>query len=457
MPADRSRRPSVGPDPAFVFPAIVRYRLANGLDVRTVEHPGVPVVTFVLMLRGGLSGDAPGQEGLAALMADMVDEGTGEMSAIDVSDALARIGADYEADVGPDFTLFRVTTLMRFADCAASLLSNLIVRPSLREADLERVRQLRLDRLRQLKDHASAVADRHFLRQLYGSHTYGHSAMGTDSALRMLALDDVRRLHAQAYCPARGVLTMVGATTHDALRACAEHAFGDWHDTSEGTSDHVVPAPVAGDTTSVSIVPRPGAAQSELRIGHLVPLRRDDPDYSALIVMNAVLGGQFVSRVNLKLREEKGFTYGARTGFEWRRGGALFSLEASVHTASTAEAVADSLHELVAIRGSQPPTTRELDLAKASLTRGYPRGFETAQQVARSVGTLAAFDLPDTYFADFVPRVQAVTAADVDRVAVQYLQPGRLTTVIVGDPAVIAEPLAGLGFGPPSIIEAELS
>ena len=147
----------------------------------------------------------------------------------------------------------------------------------------------------------------------------------------------------------------------------------------------------------VAVVAREGAAQSELRIGHL-SARRDTPDYPALLVMNAVLGGQFVSRINLKLREEKGYTYGARTGFDWRRGLAPFSLQASVHTAATADAIRDSLNELEAIRGSRPPSDTEMALAKASLTRGYPRNFETAQQVARSVAQLALYGLPDTYF-----------------------------------------------------------
>ena len=205
----------------------------------------------------------------------------------------------------------------------------------------------------------------------------------------------------------------------------------------------------------LAIVPREGAAQSELRIGHL-SARRDTPDYSALLVMNAVLGGQFVSRMNLKLREEKGYTYGARTGFDWHRGLAPFSLQASVHTASTADAIRDSLSELEAIRGSRPPTENELSLAKASLTRGYPRNFETAQQVARSVAQLALYDLPDTYFEDFVPKVHAVTAEEVTRVASRYLDPARLTTLIVGDHAAIAESLGSLGLGAAQVLPQEL-
>jgi zinc protease len=166
-----------------------------------------------------------------------------------------------------------------------------------------------------------------------------------------------------------------------------------------------------------------------------------------LLVMNAALGGQFVSRVNLKLREEKGYTYGARTGFDWRRGLAPFVLQTSVHTASTADAVRDAWGEIDAIRGSRPVSDQELSLAKASLTKGYPRNFETVQQVARSVAQLALYDLPDTYFEEFVPRVTAVTAAEVTQAAARYLDPARLTTLIVGDHAAIADPLRALGVG----------
>jgi predicted Zn-dependent peptidase len=172
--------------------------------------------------------------------------------------------------------------------------------------------------------------------------------------------------------------------------------------------------------------------------------------------MNAVLGGQFTSRVNLKLREEKGFTYGAHTGFDWRRGLGPFSLEASVHTASTAEAVADSLREFDDIRGARPPTSDEMELAKASLTRGYPRGFETAEQVARSVASHALHGLSDTYFEEFVPKIEAVASDDVVRAAVRYIDPSRLTTLIVGDYEAIGDSLDRLALGEWQILLPEL-
>lgn len=457
MRADRSKLPSVGPDPGFRFPEMARHTLANGLQVRTVEHFNVPVITFVLQVEAGSGVDAPDQEGLAAITADMVDEGTGSLSAIDVSDALARIGGEYDVDVGADVTTFSLITLAKFAGRGGSLLADLVARPSLRDDDFQRVRQLRLDRLRQLKDLAPATAERAFLRLMYDRHPYGHLAIGNETALRGFSLDDVAAFHDAMFQPASSTLVVGGAMSHRQLLEVAEDACGGWSGAGSATRG-ATPAdlePAATPRPRLAVVPREAAAQSELRIGHL-SARRNTPDYSALLVMNAALGGQFVSRVNLKLREEKGFTYGARTGFDWRRGLAPFSLQASVHTASTAEAIQDSLRELDAIRGSRPLTGHELELAKASLTKGYSRNFETAQQVARSVAQLALYDLPDTYFEEFVPNVNAITGDEVTRVAGRYLDPARLTTLVVGDRSAIAESLLSLGLGEPEVLPQEL-
>jgi predicted Zn-dependent peptidase len=455
---DRSRLPEVGPDPAFAFPEIVRHTLPNGLQVRTVEHASVPVVTIVLQVEGGSGADAPDQEGLAAIVADMVDEGTGTLSAIDVSDALARIGGDYDVDVSPDVTVFSLTTLARFAARGASLLADMTTRPSMREIDFTRVRQLRLDRLKQLKDVPPAVAERAFLRLVYAQHPYGHLPIGSDPALRRISLDDASALHAATVRPSRATMVVAGALSHRELLATAAAAFGEWRDngpspTPVQRASAIEPSEVAAPR--LAIVHREAAAQSELRIGHL-SARRNTPDYPALLVMNALLGGQFVSRINLKLREEKGYTYGARTGFDWRRGLSPFVLQASVHTASTADAIADAIGEIEGLRGSRPPTLDELALAKASLTRGYPRNFETVQQVARSVAQLALYDLPDTYFAEFVPKVNAIGEDDVTRVAECYLTPGKLSTLIVGDDSAIADSLTRLGLGAASVLPLEL-
>ena len=167
---DRSRLPEVGADPAFALPTVVRHTLSNGLAVRTVEHASVPLLTIVVQIDGGTGADPFDREGLAAITADMVDEGTGSMDALDVSEALARIGAEYDVDVGPDAITFTLTTLTRFAGRGAALLGDMLIRPALRDDDFDRVRKLRLDRLRQMKDVPPAVAERAFLRLFYGGH-----------------------------------------------------------------------------------------------------------------------------------------------------------------------------------------------------------------------------------------------------------------------------------------------
>lgn len=448
MTVDRSRLPVPGRTPPFHFPAIERSTLPNGLRVWTVPHASIPVATVMLLVRRGAADDPPGKEGLAALTVDMLDEGTGDRSAIQMHESLAGIGAQLDSDIGPDAALLTVTVLSRFMRPALGLLADIVSRPSLREEDFARVRQLRLHRLMQLRDMPGAVADRAFMRLLYGAHPYGHTPLGSDRSLSGLVLDDVHAFHAAFIRPADTTLVVAGDCPHADVVSIAADVFAAW--TGAAT------APLAGPPETLqparlSVISRPGAPQSELRIGHIgVP--RNTPDYHALVATNMVLGGQFVSRINLNLREEKGFTYGARTSFDFRRVAGPFSLQVSVQTAATAQAIHESFSEIAGIRESRPVTTEELSLGVAALTRGYARNFETAEQLARAVTQLALYDLPDSYFDDFVPRVEAVTPDDVTRAAQQYLQPERLTTLIVGDYSAIARDLPALELGIPAIL-----
>ena len=197
------------------------------------------------------------------------------------------------------------------------------------------------------------------------------------------------------------------------------------------------------------MIDRPAAAQSELRIGH-VAVPRSTPDYHALLLLNMVLGGQFVSRINMNLREDKGVTYGARTAFDFRRGPGPFQLQASVQTSATAVAIAEVLAEIAGIATTRPVSELELALARAALTRGYPRDFETAEQIARSTAQLALYGLPDDYFERFVPTVSALGLDAIARVAAAHLHPDRLVALVVGDRSAIEPALRGLPFGEPA-------
>jgi zinc protease len=334
---------------------------------------------------------------------------------------------------------------------AIELLGDMIVRPSLDDSDFLRVRQLRLHRLTQLRDLPGAVADRAFVRLLYGPHPYGHTPLGNEEALSSLTVENVRAFHRQVVQPSDATLIVAGDCDHQTVSRLAATVFASW---AGERSSQVTPPPPLATAPRLNVIPRPGAPQSEVRIGHIA-VARSTPDYHALVVANMVLGGQFVSRINLKLREEKGYTYGARTSFDFRRMAGPFSLQVSVQTAATAEAIRESVNEISAIRGGRPVTRDELTLGVAALTRGYARNFETAEQVARAVTSIALYDLPDDYFASFVPIVERITPEDVTRVTAQYLHPDQLTTLVVGDLAAVSNDLAGLDLGAPSVLSAD--
>ncbi|MEO8678951.1 MAG: pitrilysin family protein [Vicinamibacterales bacterium] len=454
---DRSRLPVPGADRPFHFPRLARRRLANGLELRAATHRSVPIVSMVLLVPGGSSVNPPGMPGLASMLAGLLDEGSRGQSALDVADRVARIGGDLDLETGSDAHVISFTTLDRFFDTGVSLIHEIVTAPNLTPEDFNRVRNHRVERLRQIKDHAAAVADRAFAQTLYATHPYGSPGVGTEAALSAMTADDVRALHAALLVPAGSTLIVVGDRPEEELLDTVEKTFAGWQaGPATMTIDRaaaLVPPP-AMPVARLAVVSRPGAAQSELRIGHACAAR-STPDYHALLTLNNVLGGAFVSRLNLNLREAKGYTYGVRTGFELRRGIGPFVMQTSVATSATADAVRESLKELGDIAGARPVTPDELSMAKDSVSKGYPRGFETASQVARSIAQLALHGLPDSYFEDFIPQLTAITAADVTRAAQKYLDLGRMTTVVVGDLDTISGPLASLQLGEPRVVRPE--
>jgi len=444
---DRTRLPDVGRSLAVRFPPIHKQHLPNRLTLWSVETRALPVLTVMLVVPSGSAADFDGYEGLAAITADMLDEGSGDRSAIDINAAFSAIGARFDTDVSSDATIFAVSCLSRFSRPALQLMADCLVRPRLAETDFERVRQLRLTRLVQLRDMPSAIADRAFMQLIYGAHPYAHMALGTEEALRQITLDDARSFHAKMLAPGSATLIAAGDISAAEFEKMALDAFGSWKNTSSiPVADPALAPPPSEPAHRLALVNKTGAAQSEIRIGE-VGLPRSTPDYHPLIVLNMVLGGQFVSRINMKLRQEKGLTYGARTSFDFRRGRGPFLLQTSVQSDGTAQAVEEALKEIHAIRSDRPPTDAEVDTAKAALTRGYARNFETADQVARGMAHLLLYGLPDDYFDSFVPSVERIDATRVREAAAAHLDPATLATAIVGDASLVGPQLVHSGVG----------
>jgi zinc protease len=439
--------PLVGESRGIRFPPIAKHTRADGLRIWTVEHRGLPVVCLSVLWPVGSAADPQDRFGLTSLTADLLDEGTRTLDGLALHDALARIGSHLEGEVGPDAAAIGLVTLKRHGARATEILADVACHPRFDESDFLRVRDNRVSRLVQMRDVPAAVAERIFSTQLYGAHPYGHSPVGIERTLRETTLDDVRRFHAEVLLQVTPTIIAVGDVEPADVVT--------WVDAAWPSRQAAVVSPAAGPGAatavalprgpSLSLVHRANAAQSELRIGR-VAAARSTPDYAALAVMNTILGGTFVSRVNLKLREQKGFTYGVRSTFDYRREPGPFSVQTSVQASATTEAVADILTEVRDIGGSRPATESEIPRAQAALTRSYPRSFETVEQVARAVAQMALHGLADDYFDNFVRDVSSVTAAQVSDVAQRYVPAEDLHVVVVGDRSLLSAD--GLGLGP---------
>jgi predicted Zn-dependent peptidase len=452
---DRTQLPGVGTTAPFQTPAFRRATLDNGASVWTVSHRRAPVLTLRLLIPTGSATDPAGQWGLAALTADLLDEGTVERSDVELHEALTRLGAHLAIDASSDATVLSLTTLPKHAREALGLFVEVVTRPRFDADDCRRVRDLRSNRVLQMRQVPSAVADRVFIESLYATHPYGHLSIGTEESLRRLEVDDVRAFHQRWYRPDRWTLVTVGDLPDDELHALSEAALKEVSGPAVGgdVSDPDLPDPPRSDPEArLVFVPRPEAVQSEIRLGH-AGVSRSSPDHHALLVLNMILGGQFVSRINLNLREDKGYTYGARTVFDWRVGRGPFLFRSSVQTGATADAISEVIREIDEIRTSRPVTEDELALARAALTRGFPRSFETASQVARAGTSLALHGLPLDEMSRFVARVAAVDVEAVSRAARSHLHPDRLLAVVVGSEADVLPSLQKLGLGQAALVD----
>ncbi len=442
MSLDRRQMPAVLPSPGLHFPVPTRTLLAPGLEIRTVERRALPLVHFVWLWHDGNANDAPHEAGLAALTADMLDEGTQSLPMGAFHEAIARVGGRLDTDIGHDATVVALSALSSHREAAFELLADMAERPRFDDSDFARVRALRLNRVRQVRHSAAAIADIVAMQHLYGAHAYGRPALGTEASLEAFTVDDVRERHAR--CAAgRATLIAVGDIDHATFEALVRRHV------PQGPRLGVPPAygSPPDDGVRLVFVPREGAAQSEIRVCRIA-VARATAQYHTLLVLNTLVGGAFVSRINSKLREEKGVTYGARSAFQFLREPGPFVVQSSVQPDATVASVRDVLEELDAIGGSRPASVDELTQAQSALTLGYARGFETAGQIARAIAQLALFDLADDTFDRFVDSVNAVTVDDVTAAAREWLASSSMRAVVVGDPSVARTGLDDLGLGP---------
>lgn len=450
---DRSHPPQPGPVPALHLPPIQKSTLSNGLPVWIVEMHKVPVAQVNLVVLSGTTDDPAGKYGSASLTTAMLEEGAGSRTSLEFADAIDFLGADLNTGSGVDSSGVRLhVPVARLAD-ALPIMADAVERPTFPNDELERLRQQRLTSILQARDDPPTIAAVTFARVLYGrEHRYGTMQMGTATTIKSMTTADLKAFYTGAFRPDNAVLLAVGDVTAAALVPQLERAFGPWKPAGAAHTPTKLFEPAQHAARTIYLVDKPGAAQSQIRIGWIgVP--RTTPDYFPIQVMNTILGGSFSSRLNMNLREQHGYTYGASSQFDYRLSAGPFTAAAGVQTDKTADALKEFFNELAGIRKAVP--AEELARAKNYVALRYPGAFETTGDMSRRLEDAIVYRLPDDYFTKYVQNIQAVTVADVQRVAEKYVQPDKFAVVVVGDRQKIEAPIKALNLGPIRILTVD--
>ena len=435
--------PALGTPPSLALPPIVTRELPNGLRILVVEHHELPLADFILLVRTGGEADPRGKPGVASLAANMLDEGTATRNALQIADQTAFLGVELGTNSGWDATTVSLHTPTAQLDSALALFADVVLRPAFPNADFQRIKKERLTALMQVKDRPTEIADRAYAAILYGDeHPYGRPLTGTETAVTGITRADLQQFYRTYFRPNNAVLIAVGDVTPDDVERRARALFGGWQ---RGN----VPAvafrdPPASGATTIYLIDKPGAPQSSVRIGGIgVP--RSTEDFFAIQVMNTILGGSFTSRLMQNLRETHGYTYGAFSGFAMRRAAGPFVARGEIVAAKTDSAIIEFMKELRAIRDTVPAA--ELSKAKRYLQLQMPAQFETTRDIARQLIPVVLYDLPLDFYNAYVGEIERISQADVQRVAQQYVDPAKLSVVIVGDRQNIEAGLRALKLG----------
>ena len=442
-----AERPVPGHPRAYDFPQTHRTTLGNGLRVVAVPMPGRVLLSAALVIRSGAADEPEELGGAAVLAARALNEGTEVRDAVALTEAAERLGASLHAEAGFDATSAGLDVPASRLEPALDLLAEMVRRPAFPDREVERLRDERLTDILQAAADPRRRAEEAFVDAIYvAASPYHRPTGGTAATVAPLTTADLRTVHDRAIDPARATLVVAGEIGPDAVFAAIERLFGDWAPAAIAATPLPVVDTSSVDSRFVRIVHRPGSVQTELRIGHPA-LPRRNPDFHAVSVMSAILGGLFNSRLNMNLREDKGYTYGASAGFDMRRGRGPFAARAAVNTDATVPALREVLAELDRIREA-PVTEDELRAARDFLVGVFPLRFETPGPVAGSLAGLFVHELPDDELARYRSAIEAVTADDVLRVAREHIHPEAAAIVLVGDRDQFGEALEAASFGP---------
>ena len=452
--ADRSAMPEPQGWPEVSFPDFQRQRLDNGLTILLSERHQVPVVSFSLVVDAGFASDHGGMPGTSSLALDMMDEGTRTRTALEISEDLAQLGARLSTGSGLDTSYVSLNALVQNLEPSLDIFSEVILEPTFPEEDLERQRKQYLAAIRQEKTSPVSMAIRILPRLLFGEeHAYGQplTGSGTEESIAALNRNDLADYHETWFRPGNARLVVVGDITMDELLPLMEDRLGGWSDAAVPDKD-IAPV-MPGDQPALYIVDRPDSPQSVILAGAPAP-PRNNPSEETLQTLNDVLGGLSSSRINMNLREDKSWAYGAFSLLLDARGNRPFLVYAPVQADRTGDAIGELLSELNGIIGDRPASPEEVARVRDTRVRSLPGRWETNDAVSASLVEMVTYNLPDDYWQGYSERLMAVDADAVAAVADRLVRPDSLIWVVIGDAEQIDAQLQDLGLGPARRLDA---
>ncbi len=453
--ADRSKLPDAGPAPVVEFPAIETAELSNGLSIMLAHRDDVPVVEMSLEIDAGYASDRGVKSGTAALAMDMLDEGTEDMNALEISEELALLGAELAAGSNLDMSFVVLSALRNRLDASLELFADVALEPAFAAADLERLKKGQIARIRQEKTQPLQMGLRVFPELVYGEgHAYAlpFTGSGYEDDVAAITREDLRTFHDTWFKPNNATLVVAGDVTMAELKPKLEKLFGGWR--AGDVPQKSIAEAALPKKSVVYIVDRPQSLQSMIIAGHLVP-PKDNAREIAFDAANSVLGGSFTARVNMNLREDKHWAYGAYSVLPDARGQRPLFLYAPVQTDKTKESLAELDREFRGIAGKQPATAVELQRVKDESVKTLPGRWETTKAVMGSMADIVRFGLDLDYWNRYPERVRALDLAAVNDVAQDYLHPSQMVWVVVGDRAKIEQGIRELKLGEIRFIDAD--
>ncbi len=437
---DRSALPKPAPAPAWAPPAAEMFKLGNGMPVYYLKQGTTPLVTLMLVLPRGSATDPPGKDGLTAVTADMLDEGAGKRGALELNQELHRLATDYGAGADVDNVTLSMSLLADNFEPSVGILADIVRRPTLSAAEFARRKQQHLASALAGEKDPSTARSIVMRRVLFGTAYGGAYANGVQSTLKHITLADVRRQYKDLVQPDGAAFVVVGGIDAEPVKKGLEAAFGDWKGTSKAKDAKLTDSKLAHE---IAFVDFPGATQSIVGVVTRAA-GEQTPDYFPAKVMNWALGGAFTSRLNLNLREDKGYTYGASSTFvRWQKTG-FFGLFANVKSDTTEPSVDQMFKELDGVCGAHPITDKERDEAVGGLLLGFPGRFEHIDGVAGELADLPLYNRPLDFLQKWPEKVKAVDTAAANAVAKKVCDPSQYAVVIAGDLKAVGPSLAPL-------------